>query len=44
MLVTRAATDEEYANSVEKLYMSFQQLNRIYSKQDVLKIKKCVVM
>ena len=28
MLVTRAATDEEYANSVKKLYMSFQQLNR----------------
>ena len=28
MLVTRAATDEEYVNSVEKLYMSFQQLNR----------------
>lgn len=27
MLVTRAATDEEYSNSV-KLYMSFQQLNR----------------
>ena len=27
MLVTRAATDEEYANSVKKLYMSFQQLN-----------------
>lgn len=28
MLVTRAATDEEYSNSVKKLYMSFQQLNR----------------
>ena len=28
MLVTRKTTDEEYANSVEKLYMSLQQLNR----------------
>ena len=34
MLVTRAATDEEYANSVEKLYMSFQQLNRAFNTDE----------
>ena len=34
MLVTRAATDEEYENSVEKLYMSFQQLNRAFNTDE----------